>query len=623
MGADQPDRFETAEAVADAYGCWNAGEQMAAEDLCREILVTAPETPAALYLLGVAALNRHEDAGTELLQRACASPLATAALQADLGERFRQAGRLAEAEAAGRRAVALDPCMALAWTNLAAILLDRGAVGDADRCAVRAVALDPRYGRAYAIAASIAMRLGEPDRVEIWLRNGLLAAPNDPALLLARAQALRQAGEIQHARALCAPLIEAGENAWGLVAEIEQDEHRYEQALIAWDCAIGLAPRPAPSITDKANLLLDLGRIDEAAYEFGRALVLAPSHAPALFGRASIMRFRRQDPDTASLETLFASGRAQAADDRLHLHFALGRAYLDADDPERAFRHFASGNALRRATYAYDVADDEQLLESIAAAFSAETIARNANAGDPDESPVFIVGMPRSGTSLLEQILSAHPESYGAGELLQIKHLVLRDLAPRGLYPAVVPELAPDAFRALGRRYVEATSALAPRAKRIIDKLPLNFYFAGLIHLMLPSARIIHVRRDPLDTCLSCHTTLFREPMRFAHDQTELGRFHRAYRRLMVDWRQVLPAARFIEIDYDQLVADPEPLTRRLLDFCGVPWDAACLRPHESDRAIRTASRLEARRPVYRTSVGRARRYRDYLGPLIAALGGD
>ena len=624
MDADKPDRFETAGAVADAYGCWNAGEHLAAEDLCREILATAPGTPAALYLLGVAALNRGEaDAGTLLLEQACASPLTTAALQADLAERLRLGGRLGEAEGAGRRAVELDPCMALAWTNLAVILLEHGSVAEAERCAARAVALDPRYGRAYATAASIADRLGEPDLAAEWIRNGLLAVPNDPALLMAKARALRRAGDLPEARALCDRLIEAGENAWDLVAHIEQDEGRAEPAIAAWDRAIALAPRPAPMLADKANLLLDLGRIDEAAYEFGRALVLAPSHAPALFGQASIARFRRKIPDIAQLENSLASGRIQGSDDRLHLHFALGQAYLEGDDPASAFQHFSAGNALRRATYAYDVADDEQLLASIAAAFPAEMIAQRAGVGDPDESPIFIVGMPRSGTSLLEQILSAHPDIHGAGELLHLKRLVLRDLAEQGPFPAVVPELTPDQFRALGRGYLDATTPLAPGAKRIIDKLPLNFYFAGLIHLMLPNARIIHIRRDPLDTCLSCHTTLFREPVRYAHDQAELGRFYRAYQALMEHWRRVLPAARFTEVDYGDLVADPEPQARRLQEFCGIPWDDACLRPEHSGRAIRTASRLQARQPVYRSSVGRAGRYRDYLGPLVAALDGD
>ena len=436
-------------------------------------------------------------------------------------------------------------------------------------------------------------------------------------------RALRRAGNLRDARNLCELLIETGQDAWDVLAEVEQDEGRFELALAAWDRAIELGSQPGSTLTAKANLLLDLGRIDEAARAFDRALAVAPEHGPALFGRASIASFRRETVDAAPFETLLADGTVRSDSDRIHLHFALGRSYLESDDPARAFPHFRAGNAIRRATYTYDVADDESLLAAFAEALPAEAIARCGGAGDPDATPIFIVGMPRSGSSLLEQILAAHPQIHGAGELLQLKRLVVQEFADQGPFPAAMADQTPDQFRALGRRYLEATTGLAPGAKRVIDKLPLNFYFAGLIHLMLPNARIIHIRRDPLDTCLSCHTTLFREPVRYAHDQAELGRFYRAYQALMEHWRRVLPAARFTEVDYDDLVADPETQARRLLEFCGMPWDDACLRPEHSARPIRTAARLQARQPVYRSSVGRAGRYRDYLGPLVAALDGD
>jgi len=436
-------------------------------------------------------------------------------------------------------------------------------------------------------------------------------------------RALRRAGNLRDARNLCEMLIETGQDAWNVLAEVEQDEGRFEPALAAWDRAIERGFQPGPTLTAKANLLLDLGRIDEAAQVFDRALAVAPEHGPALFGRASIAGFRREAVDVAPFEALLADGTPRSDSDRIHLHFALGRTYLERDDPARAFPHFAAGNALRRASYAYDIADDERLLAAFAEALPAEAIARCSGAGDPSETPIFIVGMPRSGSSLLEQILAAHPQIHGAGELLQLKQLVVREFANQGPFPAAMANRTPDQLQALGRRYLEAITGLAPGAKRIVDKLPLNFYFAGLIHLMLPNARIIHIRRDPLDTCLSCHTTLFREPVRYAHDQAELGRFYRAYQALMAHWRQVLPAARFTEVDYRDLVADPEAEARRLLEFCGMPWDDACLRPEISDRPIRTASRLQARQPVYRSSVGRAERYPDYLGPLVTALGGD
>jgi tetratricopeptide (TPR) repeat protein len=431
---------------------------------------------------------------------------------------------------------------------------------------------------------------------------------------------LAEQGDLTDALARAAEATElapAHGPAYAAAAMIASRMGKSDQEAAWLERGLAAVPDDPALLTAEANRLLDFGRIDEAERAFDRALRAKPDHPPALFGRASIAGFRKQPLDPAPLEDLLA--RAQSTEDRFHLHFALGQAYLERDEPDHAFRHFASGNALRRAAYTYDVADDQRLMASIADAYSAGAIERLAGLGAPGETAIFIVGMPRSGTSLLEQILSAHPAIHGAGELLHVKHLVMRDL---GAFPAV-DLLTADRLRALGRRYTETTAALAPDAARIVDKLPLNFLFAGLIHLMLPNARIIHIRRDPLDTCLSCHTTLFRTPMRFVHDQTELGRFHRAYRRLMAHWRQALPAGRFIEVDYGVLATAPEPEIRRLLDFCGMPWSDACLYPETSDRAIRTASRLQARRPIHRGSIGRAERYRAYLGPLIAALGAE
>jgi len=433
-----------------------------------------------------------------------------------------------------------------------------------------------------------------------------------------KVRSLRREGNLREARIFCELLIEIGQDVFDMLAEIEQDEGRYDQALATWDRAIELGARAAPTLTAKANLLLDLGRFDEAGALFDRALALAPEYGPALYGRSSIGGMRGEAPDIAHWQALL--GRAGNDQDRIYLHFMLGRAHLDGDDPARAFQHFATGNALRRAAYAYSVVEDERLLTQIAEVFPADVIADHGGAGEPSPQPIFIVGMPRSGTSLLEQMLAAHPAIHGAGELLQIKQMVVRAFANQGPFPASMANRTPAQLQALGREYVETTAALAPGARRVVDKLTLNFYFAGLIHLMLPNARIIHIRRDPLDTCLSCHTTLFREPVRFAHDQTELGRFHRAYRTLTDHWTRVLPAARFTQVEYADLVKNPEAEMRRLLDFCGLDWDAACIDAHGLDRPIRTASRFQARRPVYGTSVGRARRYAAYLGPLIAAL---
>jgi hypothetical protein len=224
--------------------------------------------------------------------------------------------------------------------------------------------------------------------------------------------------------------------------------------------------------------------------------------------------------------------------------------------------------------------------------------------------PLFVVGMPRSGTTLVEQIFGAHPEVYAAGELAALPAAIAALLA--------APE--PRDLAVAGRTYVETVRPLAPQARRIVDKLPANFLRAGLIHTMLPNARIVHVRRDPLDTCVSCYTTLFEGRQDFSYDLAELGRFYRAYLGLMEHWRAVLPADRFFEIDYETVVADLEGSARRLIAFSGLVWDDACLRFNAGRRPIRTASKTQVRRPIFTTSVGRAQPYRPFLQPLIDAL---
>ncbi len=225
--------------------------------------------------------------------------------------------------------------------------------------------------------------------------------------------------------------------------------------------------------------------------------------------------------------------------------------------------------------------------------------------------------MPRSGTTLIEQILSSHPMVHGAGELS-----ILGTLAEKtGSFPSSVPTMAPERFGALGAAYLAQVAGRSRGRGRVVDKLPSNFLFAGLIRLMLPDARIIHCRRDPVDTCLSCYTKLFVGDVPFAYDLTELGRFHRDYQALMAHWRKVLPASRFLEVDYEAVVEDIEREARRMLNFLGLPWNDAVLRFHETERPVRTASVNQVREPLYRTSVGSWKTYAAELGPLLKALG--
>jgi hypothetical protein len=279
-------------------------------------------------------------------------------------------------------------------------------------------------------------------------------------------------------------------------------------------------------------------------------------------------------------------------------------------------------NALKRKTFEYDVAGDVRSLRQIAAAFPGELFDRFAGAGSGSELPILIVGMPRSGTSLVEQILASHPAVHGGGELGHLRELVgaVSLLNEAGLgFPEGVARLRFDDFDRLGHGYVGRLQQIAPEAQRVTDKNNWNFCYLGFAHLVAPRARVIHCIRNPLDTCLSCYMLDFAS-LRFAFDLGELGRYYRAYAQLMAHWRSVLPSDWMLEVRYEDLVEDVERETRRIVSYCGLDWDDSCLSFYATERTVRTASFAQVRQPVYGRSVVRARLYMSYLGPLVAAL---
>jgi hypothetical protein len=311
--------------------------------------------------------------------------------------------------------------------------------------------------------------------------------------------------------------------------------------------------------------------------------------------------------------------------DRVHLHFALAKAYDDLGQHDCSFCHQLKGNALKRRQIVYDEGNTLGMFARTRAIFDKQLMHRMRTVGEPSPLPVFIVGMPRSGTSLAEQILASHPKVFGAGEFPDFPELATAALRPRNSretsFPEVIPHISADQFRTLGERYCKQLAALAPTATRITDKMMINFRFTGLINLALPNARIIHTRRDPVDTCLSCFSILFTGSQPHTYDLAELGRYYRAYDRLMAHWREVLPEGAMLEVRYEELVADLEGQARRMIAHCGLEWDPACLNFHKNDRPVRTASALQVRQPIYQTSVGRWRPQDELLGPLLEGLG--
>ena len=306
-------------------------------------------------------------------------------------------------------------------------------------------------------------------------------------------------------------------------------------------------------------------------------------------------------------------------------HFALAKAYRELGEPDRGFAHLLQGNAVYRSQIEYDEAATLDALDNLAQVFSAELLDARKNLGDPSTVPVFIVGMPRSGTTLVEQILASHSAVFGAGERKILAETVERAVAAQlggEKYPGIIWTMPDATLREMGARCVAELRKLAPDARRITDKMPSNFVFIGLIRLILPNACIIHVKRDPVDNCLSCFATLFTQVQPFAFDLAELGRCHRRYQQLMTHWRSVLPPGAMLEVEYETLVQDFEAQARRIVAYCGLDWQPACLEFHKTSRPVKTASMVQVRQPLYRTSVGRWRPDPAVLQPLLDALDG-
>jgi len=315
--------------------------------------------------------------------------------------------------------------------------------------------------------------------------------------------------------------------------------------------------------------------------------------------------------------------RADLSDEaRVQFCFALAKAREDRNDYAPAFELYERGNSLRRAVENYDPVQTEAINERIAAVFDAGFLAQHAGRGHPDPAPIFVVGLPRSGSTLVEQILSSHSMADATHELPEVGKLINRINRERrdGVsYPEAVRDFTDETWAALGRSYMEQTRQYRGGALRFIDKNPNNFASIGLLSLALPNARFINTRRHPLDTCLSCFKQLFAKGQPFTYDLLELGEYYLQYDRLMTHWHAVLPG-RVLDVHYESVVANQEAQTRQLLEFCGLPWEDACLRYYETQRAIRTASSEQVRRPIYTDSIGIWRHYARELVPLIEVL---
>lgn len=397
---------------------------------------------------------------------------------------------------------------------------------------------------------------------------------------------------------------------------------RLEEALKSFDEAVRLAPDVVEEHENRGIVLAGLGRIEEARAAMEEALRIAPHRIRTYLNGRDLGLVDASDRNFATVTALAENG-SLSVQERMELDLVLGAIYAKRGDFERSFRCYQSACVVKRTFTAYDERAALGLLASQKLNFDADLIGRMGGSGEPSRAPVFILGMPRSGTTLIEQILASHPKAFGLGESDAFFDALEGVAAQEGIAdsPADTARLGAQAMRSLGARYLRKVRPLAGKATRIVNKSIRNFQHAGLLHLALPNARFIHVRRGAVDSCWSAFTRQFLGHYPYTYDLGELGRYYRGYADLMDHWQAVLPARVFLEVRYEDVVADLEGQSRRMLAHCGLEWDPAVLEFNKTRRPVLTASLIQVRQPIYSSSIGRSRDYEPWLGPLIHALG--
>ena len=633
----------------------------AAAEQASEILRVVPNHPIALLLLGAArrGLGDVEGALAVLEPLAKSQPVAAAA-QYELGIALGASGQGERALAALRRAVTLKPDMPAAWRALGDHLTASGDASGADDAYAHGIKYSTRDPRLMEAATHLCE--GRLALAESLLREHLTAYPTDVAAIRMLAEVAARLGRYADAEALLTRSLELSPSfapARHHLAVVLHRQARFTEALAQLEQLLAEDPRNPGYLTVQAAIfgrlgdapqsirvyedvladypeqakvwmsyghaLKTAGRQSDAVAAYRRCIALTPQLGEAWWSLANLKRVRFADEDVRAMHVQLASARL-TEEDRLHFHFAAGKALEDAGHHAESFEHYAQGNALRRAQVKYDAEENSRHVHRSRALFTPEFFAARAGAGCPAPDPIFIVGLPRAGSTLIEQILSSHSAIEGTQELPDIGVLASR-LSGRKLraqesaYPDVLATLEMKDFHALGEEYLERTRIQRKTAKPLfIDKMPNNFAHLALIHLILPNAKIVDARRHPLGCGFSCFKQHFARGQHFTYDLAELGRYYRDYVALLADFDAALPG-RVHRIHYENMVRDTEGEVRRLLAYCHVPFEDACLRFYENERAVRTASSEQVRTPIYREGLDQWQHYEPWLGPLKEALG--
>lgn len=506
------------------------------------------------------------------------------------GAEHHREGRYEEAERIYREVLAREPNNISAIRLLGSLASDTSRHGIALRQLRKAVELAPNF---FAAWVDLARELSEQELFEECER--------------ALRRAIRLEPELPH--------------PWTLLGNMLSKAGRYDEAVEAFNEALKKEPDHSGSLAGLGHLLRTIGRQDEAVTTYRQCIGKYPAFGEAYWSLANLKTFRFSDEELAIMEGHVDSKRL-LEETRVCFNFALGKAYEDREEYDRAFAHIERGNSMRRMNENYDPVQTETIHDRIIDTFNVDFLKANEGQGDPDPSPIFIVGLPRSGSTLLEQILASHSQVEGTHELADLPRVIrtINRENPSGKhYPEAFHLYEVEKFRTLGKQYLDATERHRHGAPRFTDKMPNNFPSVGMIHLLLPNATIVNARRHPLDSCMGSYKQLFFKGQSFSYDLVEIGEYYLEYQRMMDYWDQVLPG-KVLTVQYEEMVSDQENQTHRLLEHCKLPWEENCLRFYENKRAVNTASSEQVRQPIYSKSVNSWRRFEAHLEPLIEVL---
>ncbi len=607
-----------------------AGELEEAQKALENAIKLDPKNSQALNNLGIVHYEKKEfEEACACYRKALQTNPSFAEAYNNLGNSLRLIGERDEAVKAYQEALAIREVYPEAYNNLGTLLREQRKIDQAQHALRKAIQQKPRYVDAYNNLGMLLHYEGNDVEALRQMTEVLRFEPRNPKTLLLTARIQLKRGNYEAAEQACRMVLhDDRENAEAhfVLGQLMHDRDRYQQALKLIEKAVELSPESAEFRNFYGVALKSLGRLDEAREQVMKAIELDDKMYGAYATLNDLVDFSKEPELYKKLGELMENADENSPERNIPLHYAYAKALDDNGKKEEALEHYVTGGKLKRATLTYSEADSRKFFSDIKKAFPAKLFKDRPFAGNDTDRLVFIVGMPRSGSTLVEQIISAHPAVHGAGEVKHFSRSLhqLRDRFPSlSTYPDMVAELDERQYALLAQKYLEAISTGAGNKLRITDKLLTNYFFCGLINIVFPNAKIINTQRNPMDTCLSAFTKLFKDDMPHSYDLGELGRYYRRYADLMAHWQKVLPKGTMLTVKYEDVVADTEKEARQMIDFIGLDWDPSCLEFHTSRRPVKTASVAQVRKPIYKDAVERWRKYGDGLQPLADIVGSE